>query len=358
MIDSVSCLLLTGAQAFSSLPSDALPRLPFTCEGHTTSYEGETVAGYTSSYETENGVTTCCDQARADGAICGFEVYGSTCVQYLGTRCTLAPASRQLSDTDSPDSASVKNSAAVVDGQAYPITQSNGDFDEAAGAESIAQSNGDFDKGAGASSYRPSPGTIRVSLCPSRPGAWPRRCKASEQAELPKSVMKGQVMQLNAYISKAPAAGPIAIQFTYSACKLSTSSEGGFKEKLTLNFPKYQKNEGLFVKCSSAAPTDGTISAVQVLGEWSYLNFEATGWMVATTQTGSISITNFDGTAITGSTELVQGQAKGFKVALNVPSVGDTTANLVFKEDKADCAFGASAGGLFPASATSLQAKI
>ena len=80
--------------------------------------------------------------------------------------------------------------------------------------------------------------------------------------------------------------------------------------------------------------------------------------MVATTQMGSISITNFDGTAITGSTELVQGQAKGFKVALNVPSVGDTTVNLVFKEDKADCAFGASAGDLFPASATSLQAKI
>ena len=72
MIDSVSCLLLTGAQAFSSLPSDALPRLPFTCEGHTTSYEGETVTGYTSSYETENSVTTCCDQARANGAICGF----------------------------------------------------------------------------------------------------------------------------------------------------------------------------------------------------------------------------------------------------------------------------------------------
>ena len=108
MIDSVSCLLLTGAQAFSSLPSDALPRLPFTCEGHTTSYEGETVTGYTSSYETENGVTTCCDQARANGAICGFEVYGSTCVQYLGTRCTLAPAPRRLSDTDSPDSASIK----------------------------------------------------------------------------------------------------------------------------------------------------------------------------------------------------------------------------------------------------------
>ena len=62
--------------------------------------------------------------------------------------------------------------------------------------------------------------------------------------------------------------------------------------------------------------------------------------------------------AITGSTELDQGQAKGFKVALNVPSVGDTTANLVFKEDKADCAFGASAGDLFPAWATSLQAKI
>ena len=81
--------------------------------------------------------------------------------------------------------------------------------------------------------------------------------------------------------------------------------------------------------------------------------------MVATTQMGSISITNFDGTAITGSTELVQGQAKGLKVALNVPSVGDTTVcNLVFKEDKADCAFGASAGDLFPASATSLQAKI
>ena len=98
MIDSVCCLLLTGAQAFSSLPSDALPRLPFTCEGHTTSYEGETVTGYTSSYETENGVTTCCDQARANGAICGFEVYGSTCVQYLGTRCTLAPAPRWLSD--------------------------------------------------------------------------------------------------------------------------------------------------------------------------------------------------------------------------------------------------------------------
>ena len=54
MIDSVSCLLLTGAQAFSSLP-------PFTCEGHTTSYEGETVTGYTSSYEMENGVTTCCE---------------------------------------------------------------------------------------------------------------------------------------------------------------------------------------------------------------------------------------------------------------------------------------------------------
>ena len=34
------------------------------------------------------------------------------------------------------------------------------------------------------------------------------------------------------------------------------------------------------------------------------------------------------------------------------------TANLVFKEDKADCAFGAGAGDLFPASATSLQAKI
>ena len=156
-------------------------------------------------------------------------------------------------------------------------------------------------------------------------------------------------MQLNAYISKAPAA-LIAIQFTYSgdgACKLSTSSEGGFKEKLTLNFPKYQKNEGLFVKCSSAAPTEGTISAVQVLGEWSYENFEATGWMVATTQTGSISITNFDGTAITGSTELVQGQAKGFKVALNVPSVGDTTVNLVFKEDKADCAFGQLVQGTF-----------
>ena len=43
MIDSVSCLLLTGAQAFSSLPPDALPRQPFTCEGHTTTYEGETV---------------------------------------------------------------------------------------------------------------------------------------------------------------------------------------------------------------------------------------------------------------------------------------------------------------------------
>ena len=123
MIDSVSCLLLTGAQAFSSLPSDALPRLPFTCEGHTTTYEGETVTGYTSSYETENSVTTCCDQARANGAICGFEVYGSTCVQYLGTRCTLAPAPRRLSDTDSPDSASIKNSAAVVDGQAYPTTE-------------------------------------------------------------------------------------------------------------------------------------------------------------------------------------------------------------------------------------------
>ncbi|EOD35732.1 hypothetical protein EMIHUDRAFT_227247 [Emiliania huxleyi CCMP1516] len=75
-------------------------RLPFTCEGHTTSYEGETVTG-------------------------------------------------------------VKNSAAVVDGQAYPIIQSNGDFDEAAGAESIAQSNGDFDEAAGASSYRPSPGAIK-----------------------------------------------------------------------------------------------------------------------------------------------------------------------------------------------------
>ena len=70
------------------------------------------------------------------------------------------------------------------------------------------------------------------------------------------------------------------------------------------------------------------------------------------------TITNFDGLAITGSTELDQGQAKGFKVALNVPSVGDTTVNLVFKEDKADCAFGASAGDLFPAWATSLQAKI
>ena len=80
--------------------------------------------------------------------------------------------------------------------------------------------------------------------------------------------------------------------------------------------------------------------------------------MGATTQMVSISITNFDGTAITGSTELVQGEAKGLKVALNVPSVGDTTVNLVFKEDKADCAFGASAGDLFPASATSLQAKI
>ena len=49
-------------------------------------------------------------------------MYGSTCVQYLGTRCTLALAPRRLSDTGSPDSASIKNSPEVVDGNAYPIT--------------------------------------------------------------------------------------------------------------------------------------------------------------------------------------------------------------------------------------------
>ena len=88
----------------------------------------------------------------------------------------------------------------LIDGQAYPITQSNGDFDEAAGAESIAQSNGDFDEAAGASSYRPSPGAIKVSLCITA------RCSASVTAELPKSVMKGQALQLEAFLTKSPAA--------------------------------------------------------------------------------------------------------------------------------------------------------
>ena len=117
MIHSVSgFLLLTGAQAFSSfLPSDALPQPPFTCEGHTTYYDGETVTGYTSSYAMEND-GTCCEHARETEAICGFEVHGggSTCVQYLGTGCTLAPARRRLSGTDPPDSASIKNSPAIV----------------------------------------------------------------------------------------------------------------------------------------------------------------------------------------------------------------------------------------------------
>ena len=59
MIDSVSCLLLTGAQAFSSLPSDALPRLPFTCEGHTTTYEGETVMWRRNSKARLLGILLC-----------------------------------------------------------------------------------------------------------------------------------------------------------------------------------------------------------------------------------------------------------------------------------------------------------
>ena len=52
-------LLLTGAQAFSSLPSDALPRLPFTCEGHTTTYEGETVMWRRNSKARLLGILLC-----------------------------------------------------------------------------------------------------------------------------------------------------------------------------------------------------------------------------------------------------------------------------------------------------------
>ena len=91
--------------------------------------------------------------------------------------------------------------------------------------------------------------------------------------------MKGQALQLEAFLTKSPAA-LTSIQFTHSgdgACEFSRSSEGGFKQKLTVNFPSGQKTKTLFVKCSSGTPTEGTISAVQVGEPWSYLNFLGKG---------------------------------------------------------------------------------